>query len=120
MDSRRESILNSTRIEPDGEEGTPETHEIPSDEEFHYENALKLHDNILSSTPKLTRHMSSVADELRENGLTPKRLGDLLTLTDEKDTQTVVEMVSQETLCMIPTQTEIKQESEINEMEERH
>ena len=120
MDSRRESILNSTRIEPDGEEGTPENHEIQSDEEFHYENALKLHDNILSSTPKLTRHMSSVADELRENGLTPKRLGDLLTLTDEKDTQTVIEMVSQETLCAIPTKIEIKQESEINEMEERH
>ena len=42
MDSRRESILNSTRIEPDGEEEIPETHEIQSDDEFNY--ALKQHD----------------------------------------------------------------------------
>ena len=120
MDSRRESILNSTRIEPDGEEGTPENHEIQSDEEFHYENALKLHDNILSSTPKLTRHMPSVADELPGNRLCSKSLGELLTLTEEKDTQTTVEMTSQETSCEIPTQTELKQKSEMNEMEERH
>ena len=63
--------------------------------------------------------MTSVADELRENGLTPKRLGDLLTLSDEKSTQTTIETASQEISCLIPTQTELRQETEINEMEER-
>ena len=120
MDSKRECFLNSSCVETDGEEGFSENHEIQSDEEFHHENTMKLHDNFLSSTPKLTRHMPSVAYELPGNRLCSKSLGELLTLTEEKDTQTTVEMTSQETSCEIPTQTELKQKSEMNEMEERH
>lgn len=107
--------MSSTRNEPEGEED--EVNKENSDDEFGYEICLNQHnDLILTSTPS---KMSSVADELRQNGLTPKRLGELLTLNDDKFTQTSVEKATKEMQCSIKSENETLQENIVKELEER-
>ena len=118
-DARSNSILSSTRNDPDGEEDIP-PQEI-SDDEFGYENALKQHGEcVLTSTPTAIKGITSMADELRQNGFTPKRLGELLNEYDEKSTQTLLESKSsKEVSCELKTPNEILQENIAKELEER-